>query len=162
MSPPYTDNDSKQVRVHTFKRCQNITVFHNHPNGTACSVKDVETLINLNRQMEEFESIYVYVSGKTYVIYIYDRQKMLDFRNSSNFSSMPGQYSYAFGLLRNTGYAVDVAHLYAIAYMLQELDTGIAILSKADGESVFHQHRASGQSPDEWGLPQIIDVLKCK
>lgn len=87
---------------------------------------------------------------------------MTRFKQSLDFDHMDGQYRHTQELLRNAGYSVAEAHLYGIAYMLQQLDTGIAILSKSDEEPVFHQHRTKTLSRDSLGLPITFETLKCK
>lgn len=137
-------------------------MIHNHPSGNACSMKDIESLIELNFKLRNFNAIFVSVKERTYVIFIYDREKMLKFMKSPNIDFMDGQYSYAKYVLLDAGYSNFEANLYGIAYMLQQLDTGIAILSKSDDEPIFHQHHTKTLSCDNEGLPIIFETQKCK
>lgn len=70
---PYTDNNPGSVLLRPAIGLSNLSMIHNHPSGSACSVGDVYALAYLHSQDENFRSIYVYTTeGSIYVIYIYN------------------------------------------------------------------------------------------
>lgn len=60
-------------------------------------------------------------------------------------------------------YDSHTSHLYALAYALKAMNTGIAILSKGKEDSTFHQHEVEVQRTNELsGMPEEFGMIKCK
>ncbi len=164
LARPYTDSLTNRVRARLAKRpSQNITMVHNHPCSTPCSVGDVEALATLRTNDDRFRSIFVYTAtGMEYVIYIYDVAKLDAFKNSEMYDKMHVYFTQSLDHLMALGHDANTAYLYALANMLSRLDTGIAILSKSENESMFHQHSAEITSFSELDAPEGFILIQCK
>lgn len=162
---PYTDNRTNSVDVRLAKpECyENITMVHNHPRSTPCSVEDVYALTKLGLRYIKFRSIFVYTTtGMEYVIYIYDIDMLTEFAKSEMYDKMKLYFKDVFYYLRESGHDYNTAHLYALANMLSRLNTGIAILSKSGNESMFHQHEAPITGFDDCDNPLGFYLVQCK
>lgn len=167
LNEPYTDNNPGSVRIRLKKKFSNLSMIHNHPSGSACSVGDVYALAYFYAQYENFRSIYVCTTeGSIYVIYIYNEALATQFADFINSSAYDGRfrnlYDWGMNVLR-LKYDSHTSHLYALAYALKALNTGIAILSKGKDDSTFHQHEVEVQRTNELsGMPEELGMIKCK
>ena len=167
LSEPYTNNRSGRVGVNMMKDFSNLSVIHNHPSGSACSVGDVFALAYLYAQDENFRSIYAYTTnGSIYVIYIYNEALAAQFADFINSSAGKEQFRGFYNLGSNIlyhEYDSHTSHLYALAYALKAMNTGIAVLSKEEDDSTFHQHETEVRKTNELsGMPEELGMIKCK
>ena len=164
---PYTDNNPGSVRIRLKRKFSNLSVIHNHPSGSACSVGDVYALTYLYAQYENFRSIYVCTgNGSIYVIHIYNEALATQFADFINSSAYDGRfqnlYDWGMNVLR-LKYDSHTSHLYALAYALKAMNTGIAVLSKEEDDSTFHQHETEVRKTNELsGMPEELGMIKCK
>jgi hypothetical protein len=70
-------------------------------------------------------------------------------------------YQDAEKCLLDQGYDYYNARLYAIAYLLEKHNTGIAILSQSGTDSYFHQHKTVA-GKEITSLPVQVITYKCK
>lgn len=159
---PYTDGQTNSVNVILKLDVANILCIHNHPKGTACSPTDVTSLVKLYEQYDDsVRSVYVVTAKSIYVLYIYDEGLVHDFYNSGAFLRFIQLYQEAERCLLDQGYDYYDARLYALAYLLEKHNTGIAVLSQAAADSYFHQHKTTAQK-ETASLPVQVVTYKCK
>ena len=139
---PYTDGQTNSVQVAWNPDASNVVFIHNHPRGTACSSTDVVKLIEFREKYDSsLRSVYVVTAINIYVLYVYDETRAHNFYNSGAFLGFMRLYQDAEKCLLDQGYDYYNARLYAIAYLLEKHNTGIAILSQSGTDSYFHQHK---------------------
>lgn len=164
LTKPYTEGKTNSTSVHTMKgrRVCNLSMAHNHPEETPCSVTDIEALIKVSQIDPAFRSIYVNsLDGQSYVLYIEDHQALNRFANSPDLERLEPRYKEAVTFLTYQGAQGNERSLYAIAYALNKLNTGIVILSKDKSSGQFKQHNCIGVEDENNALINLINE-KCK
>lgn len=156
---PYTDGQTNSVQVAWNPDASNVVFIHNHPRGTACSSTDVVKLIEFREKYDSsLRSVYVVTAINIYVLYVYDETRAHNFYNSGAFLGFMRLYQDAEKCLLDHYYN---ARLYAIAYLLEKHNTGIAILSQSGTDSYFHQHKTVA-GKEITSLPVQVITYKCK
>lgn len=159
---PYTDGQTNSVQVAWNPDASNVVFIHNHPRGTACSSTDVVKLIEFREKYDSsLRSVYVVTAINIYVLYVYDETRAHNFYNSGAFLGFMRLYQDAEKCLLDQGYDYYNARLYAIAYLLEKHNTGIAILSQSGTDSYFHQHKTVA-GKEITSLPVQVITYKCK
>lgn len=159
---PYTDGQTNSVQVAWNPDASNVVFIHNHPRGTACSSTDVVKLIEFREKYDSsLRSVYVVTAINIYVLYVYDETRAHIFYNSGAFLGFMRLYQDAEKCLLDQGYDYYNARLYAIAYLLEKHNTGIAILSQSGTDSYFHQHKTVA-GKEITSLPVQVITYKCK
>ena len=159
---PYTDGQTNSVQVAWNPDASNVVFIHNHPRGTACSSTDVVKLIEFREKYDSsLRSVYVVTAINIYVLYVYDETRAHNFYNSGAFLGFMRLYQGAEKCLLDQGYDYYNARLYAIAYLLEKHNTGIAILSQSGTDSYFHQHKTVA-GKEITSLPVQVITYKCK
>ena len=159
---PYTDGQTNSVQVAWNPDASNVVFIHNHPRGTACSSTDVVKLIEFREKYDSsLRSVYVVTAINIYVLYVYDETRAHNFYNSWAFLGFMRLYQDAEKCLLDQGYDYYNARLYAIAYLLEKHNTGIAILSQSGTDSYFHQHKTVA-GKEITSLPVQVITYKCK
>ena len=159
---PYTDGQTNSVQVAWIPNASNVVFIHNHPRNTACSSTDVISLIQFRELHDSsLRSVYVVTAINIYVLYVYDETMAHNFYNSGAFLGFMRLYQDAEKCLLDQGYDYYNARLYAIAYLLEKHNTGIAILSQSGTDSYFHQHKTTAQK-ETASLPVQVITYKCK
>lgn len=159
---PYTDGQTNSVQVAWNPDASNVVFIHNHPRGTACSSTDVVKLIEFREKYDSsLRSVYVVTAINIYVLYVYDETRAHNFYNSGAFLGFMLLYQDAEKCLLDQGYDYYNARLYAIAYLLEKHNTGIAILSQSGTDSYFHQHKTVA-GKEITSLPVQVITYKCK
>lgn len=159
---PYTDGQTNSVQAAWIPNASNVVFIHNHPRNTACSSTDVISLIQFRELHDSsLRSVYVVTAINIYVLYVYDETRAHNFYNSGAFLGFMRLYQDAEKCLLDQGYDYYNARLYAIAYLLEKHNTGIAILSQSGTDSYFHQHKTTAQK-ETASLPVQVITYKCK
>lgn len=165
---PYTDTLPNRVGIRNpiEESSISITVNHNHPHNTPCSITDVQTLLKKHNENSNFTTIYIEAHDEnyhrvTYAIHVYDGYKANVFCASNKYLQIEEKYNTTFGRLLAQGYKEIDSQLYALAYIFNELQLGIAILSKKIDSDAFSQHKTEPIAFDEEGNPINYELIKC-
>lgn len=166
LTSTYTDGltDNVQPRFKKGENVANLSMVHNHPSESPCSVPDILALIKSAQFYPTFESIYVYtLSGDMYAIYLYDRTRLKSFLNGPlGETAIRGYVDEAATILNQFEMQGYDKHLYSLAYALKALNTGIAILSKDKNSPHFKQHNCTGERNPDSGIVADLELTKCK
>ncbi len=168
ITPVYTDYKINSITPKFYKKpLVNISISHNHPQGSPFSLEDVFTLAEGNRHYNQFDAMYVETTiGVTYAIYVFDGSKSSQLAiDKMRQESLRANYDYALSVLASPKYKGQydnhTRQLYAISYALEVVDVGIAILSKNVNELKFHQHQTVAKGCDEFDIPNDFELIKC-
>lgn len=159
MDRPYTDNKQRSVKPRLNVSGANAAMIHNHPRNTPCSRGDIKALIDICKDNPSFRTIYVEtLIGVQYALYVYDRNLMLQCNVDFNSTEIKDIFEDIKGDIHLKVYDENMAQLYAIAYLLKHYNTGIAILSKRNGEK-FQQHELIGMDIND--IENNFELIKC-
>ena len=162
-TPPYTNGSKNKVG---FKASDNaaadyLVMSHNHPGGSPFSPDDIIAQLRIFYHYTNFRNIYLISSDDTiYVAYVYDTLMAKRFLESGLLNSIKSLFEEKYRDLCLLKYTKTDAHLYALSYVLQTLQTGVAILSKKSNSNHFSQHMANMEY-DEFGNLKKIELIKC-
>ena len=169
LTKPYTDYDSNEVRIRRPKNNEmiSITMNHSHPHNTPCSIGDVKALLSMHEKHNSFNTIYTEAhdinnNKIVYAIYIYDSQSAMSFFRGGQYSQLTDDlFEQILYKIQSQGNNEIDARLYALSYILDTFQMGVAILSKKIDSSAFSQHKTEPIAFDEEGNPINYELIKC-
>lgn len=139
-----------------------VATIHNHPvSHIAHSMMDVVGLARISNDHSKINTSYVItLNGDMFALAIEDRGKVSAFYNThmNNQDALQSELGAIYSeLLKHSPY--DVAHVHAVAYMLQKYNVGMKILRQ---ENMGFRARETDLMINSNGAVENVSLTKCK